>query len=46
MPLNVSWSWRWALRGGGAVHRYASDGRLTERITVPARQTTAYAFVG
>jgi sugar lactone lactonase YvrE len=35
-----------ALWGGGAVHRYASDGALTERITVPARQTTACAFDG
>jgi sugar lactone lactonase YvrE len=33
-----------ALWGGGAVHRYASDGTLTERIEVPARQTTACAF--
>jgi sugar lactone lactonase YvrE len=33
-----------ALWGGGAVHRYASDGTLTERIAVPARQTTACAF--
>jgi sugar lactone lactonase YvrE len=33
-----------ALWGGGAVHRYAGDGTLTERIAVPARQTTACAF--
>ena len=35
-----------ALWGGGAVHRYASDGTLTERITVPAHQTTACTFDG
>jgi sugar lactone lactonase YvrE len=33
-----------ALWRGGAIHRYASDGTLTERITVPARQTTACTF--
>ena len=33
-----------ALWRGGAIHRYASDGTLTERIAVPARQTTACAF--
>jgi sugar lactone lactonase YvrE len=35
-----------ALWGGGAIHRYASDGTLTERIAVPARQTTACTFDG
>ncbi|WP_433380052.1 SMP-30/gluconolactonase/LRE family protein [Actinoplanes sp. CA-142083] len=33
-----------ALWQGGAIHRYASDGTLTARIAVPARQTTACAF--
>ena len=35
-----------ALWGGGAIHRYGPDGTLTERITVPARQTTACTFGG
>jgi sugar lactone lactonase YvrE len=35
-----------ALWGGGAVHWYATDGTLTDRITLPARQTTACAFGG
>jgi sugar lactone lactonase YvrE len=33
-----------ALWGGGAIHRYAPDGTLTEKITVPAKQTTACTF--
>jgi len=35
-----------ALWGGGAVHRYAPDGTLTDRITVPVRQTTACTVGG
>jgi sugar lactone lactonase YvrE len=35
-----------ALWGGGAIHRYAPDGTLTEQVTVPARQTTACTFAG
>lgn len=35
-----------ALWGGGAIHRYAPDGTLSERVTVPARQTTACTFGG
>jgi sugar lactone lactonase YvrE len=35
-----------ALWGGGAIHRYAPDGTLTDRITVPVRQTTACTFGG
>jgi sugar lactone lactonase YvrE len=33
-----------ALWGGGAVHRYAPDGTLTERIELPVRQVTACTF--
>lgn len=35
-----------ALWGGGAVHRYAPDGRLDARLTVPVRQVTACTFGG
>jgi sugar lactone lactonase YvrE len=46
MALDVEGGVWVALWGGGAVHRYAADGTLTDRITVPARQTTACAFGG
>ena len=35
-----------ALYGGGAVHRYAPDGSLSEVVEVPARQVTACTFGG
>ncbi|MBW3536952.1 MAG: SMP-30/gluconolactonase/LRE family protein [Actinobacteria bacterium] len=35
-----------ALFGGGAVHRYSSDGRLDTVLTVPAPQVTSCAFAG
>jgi sugar lactone lactonase YvrE len=35
-----------ALFGGGAVHRYASDGTLDAVVEVPARQVTACTFGG
>jgi sugar lactone lactonase YvrE len=35
-----------ALFGGGAVHRYAPDGRLDGRVEVAARQVTACTFGG
>src|SRR5690606_7214789 len=35
-----------ALWGGGAVHRYAPDGRLDARLPVPAAQVTACTFGG
>ncbi len=35
-----------ALWQGGAVHRYAPDGSLSEVVTVPARQVTSCAFGG
>jgi sugar lactone lactonase YvrE len=35
-----------ALWDGGAVHRYAPDGTLSERIEVPAKQVTACTFGG
>lgn len=37
------WNARW---GGGAVERYAPDGRLVSRHALPARQTTCPAFIG
>jgi len=35
-----------ALFGGGMLHRYAPDGRLTEVIGVPVRYPTSCAFAG
>jgi sugar lactone lactonase YvrE len=35
-----------ALYGGGRLHRYAPDGRLTEIIPVPVRYPTSCAFAG
>jgi sugar lactone lactonase YvrE len=35
-----------ALWGGGAVHRYSSDGVLTDVVAIPATQVTACAFGG
>jgi sugar lactone lactonase YvrE len=35
-----------ALYGGGAVHRYAPNGSLSEVVEVPARQVTACTFGG
>lgn len=35
-----------AMHGGGAVHRYTSDGRLDRVVRVPARQVTCCAFGG
>ena len=35
-----------ALYGGGRLHRYAPDGRLTEVILVPVRYPTSCAFAG
>jgi sugar lactone lactonase YvrE len=35
-----------ALFGGGRLHRYAPDGRLTEVIPVPVRYPTSCAFAG
>jgi sugar lactone lactonase YvrE len=35
-----------ALWGGGAVHRYDPDGRLSDRIELPVHQVTACAFGG
>jgi sugar lactone lactonase YvrE len=35
-----------ALFGGSAVHRYASDGRLTHRVYLPVAQPTACTFGG
>jgi sugar lactone lactonase YvrE len=35
-----------ALYGGGRLHRYAPDGRLTEVISVPVRYPTSCAFAG
>ncbi|QUH02330.1 SMP-30/gluconolactonase/LRE family protein [Saccharopolyspora erythraea] len=35
-----------ALWGGGAVHRYSPEGRLVDRIGVPASQVTACTFGG
>ncbi len=37
------WNARW---GGGAIERYAPDGRLVARHALPARQTTCPAFIG
>ena len=35
-----------AVWGGGAAHRYSPDGRLVDRVDVPAPHTTAVAFAG
>jgi sugar lactone lactonase YvrE len=35
-----------AMHGGGAVHRYTSDGRLDRVVRVPAKQVTCCAFGG
>jgi sugar lactone lactonase YvrE len=35
-----------ALYGGGRLHRYAPDGRLTEVVPVPVRYPTSCAFAG
>lgn len=35
-----------ALFGGGRLHRYSPDGRLTEAIPVPVRYPTSCAFAG
>lgn len=35
-----------ALHGGGAVHRYAPDGKLDGRVEVPVSQVTACTFGG
>jgi sugar lactone lactonase YvrE len=35
-----------ALWGGGAVHRYDPDGRLSDRIELPVHQVTACTFGG
>lgn len=34
------------MHGGGALHRYASDGRLVRSVTLPVSQPTMCAFVG
>ncbi len=35
-----------AMHGGGAVHRYTSEGRHDRVVCVPARQVTCCAFGG